>query len=206
LYSVNVNTNNGALKLIKFIFIDTIVLCGNVTNHEEPVFSSPKARRLSNDYLERLQSKIKTAFHSAYKYIILVGHFPVWAIAEHGPTRCLVEKLRPLIHAYQVNAYLCGHEHDMEHLNEPNIFMNEKSVDYIVSGAGATPFYSTANSGLVPNNTLKFYWASDLQLNGAFAFFDANEANIKVSFVESSSSSSKPLYRTVLHQSNRTVN
>src|ERR1700733_10228806 len=47
-------------------------------------------------------------------YLIVSGHFPVYSVAEHGPTKCLVDRLRPLLHQYQATAYLCGHDHNLQ--------------------------------------------------------------------------------------------
>ena len=55
----------------------------------------------------------------------------VWSIGEHGPTSELVVRLRPLLHKYRVSAYLCGHDHSMQHLREVNT-----TLDYFVVGAG----------------------------------------------------------------------
>jgi hypothetical protein len=32
----------------------------------------------------------------------------VFSVAEHGPNKCLIENLRPLLHKYNVTAYLAG--------------------------------------------------------------------------------------------------
>ena len=55
----------------------------------------------------------------------------VWSIGKHGPTLELVDKLRPLLFKYRVSAYLCGHDHSMQHLREVNT-----TLDYFLVGAG----------------------------------------------------------------------
>ena len=55
----------------------------------------------------------------------------VWSISLHGPTEVLVERLRPMLIKYNVSAYFCGHEHDMQHIREWN-----GTVEYFISGAG----------------------------------------------------------------------
>ena len=54
----------------------------------------------------------------------------VWSAAEHGPTICLVERLRPMLIKYNVTAYYCGHDHDAQHIHE-----NDSTVEYFVTGA-----------------------------------------------------------------------
>ncbi len=47
-------------------------------------------------------------------YLLVNGHFPVYSVAEHGPTACLIERLRPLLHKYHATAYICGHDHNLQ--------------------------------------------------------------------------------------------
>ncbi len=62
---------------------------------------------------------------------IVFGHHPVFSYGEHGNERRMVDLVRPLLEKYEVDAYLCGHEHDRQLLKPVN------GVHYIISGTGA---------------------------------------------------------------------
>ena len=92
---------------IKFLFIDTILMCGN-TQHDliagQPAFTNQQDRLASNDYFTAFENELRHVTETEQiDYLFVAGHFPVWSIAEHGPTKCLVEQLRPLLHKYNVS-------------------------------------------------------------------------------------------------------
>jgi tartrate-resistant acid phosphatase type 5 len=62
----------------------------------------------------------------------------VWSVAEHGPTDTLVRKLKPLLEKYNVTAYMCGHDHNLQHITD-------SGVQYYVTGAGHLIDPSTAH-------------------------------------------------------------
>jgi len=68
---------------------------------------------------------------STARWKIVFGHHPVYSNGLHGDTKTMVEKFKPLFEKYHVDAYLCGHDHDIEILKPVN------GVHYIVSGGGA---------------------------------------------------------------------
>ena len=72
-----------------------------------------------------MENKLKKISETNVPYIIVGGHFPVYSAAEHGPTQCLVDRLMPLLHKYKVSAYLCGHDHNLQHIS--NTFLNHTS-------------------------------------------------------------------------------
>ena len=61
----------------------------------------------------------------------MVGHHTIYSSStKHGDSQDLITTFRPLMEKYGVQAYLNGHDHDMEVIKEGSIF-------YITSGAGS---------------------------------------------------------------------
>jgi acid phosphatase len=60
---------------------------------------------------------------------IVVGHHPIYSGA-HGDSPVLIARVAPLLEAFGVQAYIHGHDHDLQHIRRG-------SVDYICSGAGS---------------------------------------------------------------------
>lgn len=71
----------------------------------------PENVELANSQWSWIENELK---NSRDQYLIVGGHFPVWSVAEHGPTKCLVERLKPLLEKYKANSYLCGHDHNLQ--------------------------------------------------------------------------------------------
>lgn len=69
---------------------------------------------------------------SKAKWKIVAGHHPVYSGGSHGNTPEMIEFIKPLLEKNSVNMYLCGHDHDMQHLKVPG-----SNVNYFVSGAAS---------------------------------------------------------------------
>ena len=61
---------------------------------------------------------------------LVFGHHPVHSGGVHGDTAELVAWLKPLLERHGVQAYICGHDHDLQHLVDGG-------VSYVCTGAGS---------------------------------------------------------------------
>jgi hypothetical protein len=69
-------------------------------------------------------------------WTICCAHFPLYSTARHGDTAKLLKDWEPLFEKYRVAFYVCGHDHDLEHLEIP-----DKHTSFLVSGGGGMPLY-----------------------------------------------------------------
>jgi tartrate-resistant acid phosphatase type 5 len=60
---------------------------------------------------------------------IVVGHHPIYS-GDHGDSAELIAQIAPLLEAHGVQAYINGHDHNLQHIRRGR-------VDYICTGAGA---------------------------------------------------------------------
>ncbi len=64
-------------------------------------------------------------------WLMVLGHHPVMSCGPHHGDSPYLQPWRGLLEERKVDAYVCGHEHDLQHLHEEG-----KSTDYFVSGGG----------------------------------------------------------------------
>jgi len=62
---------------------------------------------------------------------LVVGHHPLYSNGDHGDTKPLIAQWDSLFQEQQVHAYLCGHDHDLQHLE-----LEGKFTSHILSGGG----------------------------------------------------------------------
>ena len=190
-YTVDVMISSGSKKkLISIVMIDTIKLCGNTMfsmnpfakiDSSTPFLASLQDQQLAAMHLVDLENKLKDINSSGVPYIIVGGHFPVYSVAEHGSTQCLIKNVMPLLHKYRVSAYLSGHDHNLQHISYSNL---GSTVEYMVSGANSWNANTIQNVGTVPNASLKFHWPERTELiYGGFLLVEAQQDKMNVNFV-----------------------
>lgn len=72
---------------------------------------------------------------------LVFGHHPVYSGGHHGNTDVLIAWLKPVLEAHGAQAYICGHDHDLQHLVSG-------PVNYVCTGAGSSTRAVSALPGL----------------------------------------------------------
>jgi len=164
-------------KTVHVILIDTTLLADVCANYKKR--NSP----LANGQLKWIEDELKS---SSSEYIIVGGHHPVLSAGSHGSHPCLLSKLKPLLEKYSVTAYFSGHDHNLQHIDDP-----ESNVAYFVSGSGN--FYNgwNLNRKKLPKGALKHFHKK----NG-FIIACARARKMRVIFVDGRNG--KTLYKIKL--------
>jgi len=69
--------------------------------------------------------------HSHADWKVVVGHHPIYSGGRHGGSPELAARLEPLFQAYGIQAYLCGHDHALQHIQVGG-------TAHVCTGAGAS--------------------------------------------------------------------
>ncbi|CAI9591388.1 unnamed protein product, partial [Staurois parvus] len=171
---------------VRLVMLDTIVLCGNSDDFHGGQPLGAANPKLANEQLAWLTKKLETAKE---EYLLVVGHYPVWSIAEHGPTHCLLHHVEPLLRKYNVTAYLCGHDHNMQYLQD------DVGIGYVLSGAGNFLENSRKHKEAVPMGYLRFFQGEEEPL-GSFVYMKVTAKELNITYIQSGG---KSLFQTTLH-------
>jgi tartrate-resistant acid phosphatase type 5 len=89
----------------------------------------------------------------------------------------------PLLHKYNVSAYLSGHDHSLQHISNKNF---GSTVEYIVSGTNSLNSNSIAKLNTIPSGSLKFQWPTKTDyINGGFLMIQADTKSMTINFIKS---------------------
>jgi tartrate-resistant acid phosphatase type 5 len=62
---------------------------------------------------------------------IVFGHHPIFSGGEHGDSDDLIRDLLPVLKRHNIRVYVCGHDHDMQHIER-------EGIHFIATGCGST--------------------------------------------------------------------
>ncbi|XP_074345800.1 purple acid phosphatase 3-like isoform X2 [Apium graveolens] len=117
----------------EFFFIDT-------TPFQDKYFSDPEDHVYDwrgvlprDKYISTLLKDLDVALReSTARWKIVVGHHTIKSAGHHGNTQELVSQLLPLLQANNVDFYVNGHDHCLEHISS-----SDSSLQYLTSGGGS---------------------------------------------------------------------
>lgn len=161
---------------VTLLMIDTNWQSINQSIHSDrPCWMSEEERKDQFAWLEQELASKRAAF------TIVAGHHPLYSDGAHGDTPDLVKQLGPLFEKHGVHLYLCGHDHDLQHLELEGL-----RTSFVLSGGGGARLYEIeqARPGAVAKNVFGF---THLSLAGdtlTIRHIDAN-GNIVHAFTKS---------------------
>jgi tartrate-resistant acid phosphatase type 5 len=113
----------------EFFFIDTTPMISEYTRHPE----NPRmVLELQTQNVPQQLAWLDQALgSSAAPWKLVVGHHPIYSAGlGHGSEQDLIDKLLPILQKHGVQAYFCGHDHDLQHLQAGNLQL-------FISGGGS---------------------------------------------------------------------
>ncbi|KAK8486185.1 hypothetical protein V6N11_069138 [Hibiscus sabdariffa] len=143
---------NAGPEMAEFFFIDTTPFVSKYfTDPEEQVYDWNGILPRKN-YLNNLLMEVESGLReSSAAWKIVVGHHTIKSAGHHGNTVELNVHLLPLLQAYQVDFYINGHDHCLEHISS-----SESGIQFMTSGGGSKAWRGDVGTWSNPQE-MKFY-------------------------------------------------
>nr|XP_020647239.1 tartrate-resistant acid phosphatase type 5 [Pogona vitticeps]XP_020647241.1 tartrate-resistant acid phosphatase type 5 [Pogona vitticeps]XP_020647242.1 tartrate-resistant acid phosphatase type 5 [Pogona vitticeps] len=180
----------GSNATVAILMIDTVTICGNSDDFQSEQPLRPQNVDLARSQLSWLRKQMA---NSQDDYLLVAGHYPVWSVGKHGPTACLVKQLQPLLLKYKATAYLCGHDHNLQYLQD------KTGLGHVLSGAGNFMDDSKQHLHQVPAGYLRFFYGQPSS-QGGFVYIELNNKEMSITYIEARG---KSLYKTTLPRRRR---
>jgi hypothetical protein len=110
---------------VRLIFIDTPALLLEYRNNTDEYPDATRENPLVQlNWLKNVLSK------NTDNWTFVFGHHPLYSASpKHGDTNELISMLKTTFDQYKVDFYICGHDHDFQHLKPSGSY-----TDYFVTG------------------------------------------------------------------------
>ena len=115
---------------------------------------------------------------SRAEWKVVVGHHPIRSGGHHGGSATLAAQIEPLLAAHNVQAYVCGHDHVLQHIRAGG-------TNHVCTGAGSSSGYASDVEGTL-------FRASH---QPGFALFTLRDAQLALEFRDAAG---RQIYRAPL--------
>jgi len=120
-------------EIVEFFFIDT-------TPFQDKYFTDPEKSTYDwrgvlprENYLSNLLKDVDLVLReSTATWKIVVGHHTIQSAGSHGNTKELVAKLLPILEENNVDFYVNGHDHCLQHISS-----SDSPLQFLTSGGGS---------------------------------------------------------------------
>nr|GLL34607.1 purple acid phosphatase 17-like [Ipomoea trifida] len=119
-------------EIVDLFFVDTTPFVEEYFNSPEHVYDW-RGVFPQQTYTKNVLNGLEYALmKSTAKWRIVIGHHAIRSAGHHGDTKELVELLLPILRTYNVDLYMNGHDHSLEHISD-----DESPIQFMTSGAGS---------------------------------------------------------------------
>jgi len=118
--------------LITFIALDSNMPHDESNKQSRNFFLTPQQQAEQLTWLETELKRPRTT-----PFLVAMGHHPVYSDGPHGDHPILIRDWDPLFRKYNVNLYLAGHDHDLQHLE-----FDGHPTSHFLSGGGGADLYN----------------------------------------------------------------
>ncbi|KAL3162377.1 hypothetical protein ABBQ32_010055 [Trebouxia sp. C0010 RCD-2024] len=119
---------------VDLFFIDTNP---GIIDYRTAAFANNTGGILQQSWQENLLELETQLARSTAQWKLVIGHHPVRRNNRPNNNMDLLPTLEPMLEKYGVQAYFCGHEHNLQYLHQ-----QDSSVHYVVSGGGSLTDYA----------------------------------------------------------------
>ncbi|EOY01292.1 hypothetical protein QUC31_013859 [Theobroma cacao] len=132
---------NAGPEMAEFFFVDTTPFVRRYFIDPEDHVYDWKGVLPRKNYLKNLLMELDSALReSKAKWKIVVGHHTIKSAGHHGNTHELAKHLLPIVQAYDVDFYINGHDHCLEHISS-----TESPIQFLTSGGGSKAWRGDVN-------------------------------------------------------------
>ncbi|XP_065857363.1 purple acid phosphatase 3-like [Euphorbia lathyris] len=120
-------------EIVDFFFVDTTPFVLHYFINPEGHTYNWKGVTPRKSYIANLLKDVDLALRSSSaKWKIVVGHHAILSAGHHGVTPELVRHLVPILKEHNVDVYINGHDHCLEHISS-----SDSKIHFLTSGAGS---------------------------------------------------------------------
>lgn len=108
-----------------------------ISDYQTAVFANNTGGILQQSWQENLLELEANLARSTAQWKLVIGHHPVRRNNRPDNNMDMLPTLEPILEKYGVQAYFCGHEHNLQYIHRQN-----SSVHYVITGGGSLTDYS----------------------------------------------------------------